>query len=398
MKTLIIAEAGVNHEKNMAQAEQLVDIAAKAGVDVFKTQTFTAGSLVTRNCPPAQYQTDNVGAAEQYSMLEQLELPYAWHTPLKARAEAAGMEFLSTAFEFESFDFLMGLGLRRIKIPSGEISNLPFVVHQARAKLPLILSTGMATMDEIYDALGACIVGYRGDTHVNINTIRAAWADKDARKLLDGRVTVLHCTTNYPVKWDEVDMRALPTMHKLLGLPIGYSDHTPGIVASLAAVAMGATIIEKHYTISRAMDGAAGHPSPDHKASLEPNELQALVEGIRMVEQSPTLDTVREACKALEARYAIQSGIEHLDTLLGRAEKVPAQGAREVARVAKKSIVASKAIKVGEVFGYNNITMKRPMGGMAPDAFFDLLGKPSAQSYAPDDFIAPSELAAPKVA
>lgn len=387
MKTLIIAEAGVNHEKNMDQARKLVEIAAEAKVDVFKTQTFTAGGLVTRACPPAQYQSDNVGAQEQYSMLESLELPRDWHAPLKAYTESLGLEFLSTAFEFDSFNFLNTLGMKRYKIPSGEIANLPFVVHQARAGLPLILSTGMATMDEIEDALGACLVGYRGDETVNITTIRKAWADTSARKILDGKVTVLHCTTNYPVKWDEVDMRALPTMRAKLGLPIGYSDHTTGIVASLAAVALGATIIEKHYTVTRAWDGAEGHPSPDHKASLEPDELKALVEGIRMVEQNPTLETVKSACLAMETKYGIQSGIEHLETLMGRAEKIPTKAAVAVAKVAKKSIVAGKAIKKGEVLGYDNMTMKRPMGGLAPENFFDLLGKPANRDYAEDDFI-----------
>lgn len=388
-KTLIIAEAGVNHEKNMAQAEQLVDIAAEAGADVFKTQTFTAGSLVTRNCPPAKYQTDNVGAQEQFSMLESLELPREWHAPLKARCEAKGMEFLSTAFEFESFNFLQDLGIKRIKIPSGEIATLPFVVHQARAGLPIILSTGMATMREIENALGACIVGYRGDkdSDINIRTIRAAWADPTARKTLDGKVTVLHCTTAYPVQWTDVDMNALPTMREQLGLPIGYSDHTPGIVASLAAVALGATVIEKHYTISRAMDGAPGHPSPDHKASLEPVEFKALVEGIRMVEAAPSLETVRAACLAMEEKYGIASGIEHLEDVLGKSEKTPTSGAREVAKVAKKSLVAARDITPGEKLDLTNLTMKRPAGGLDPKHLFDLLGTYATQAYAKDDFI-----------
>ena len=402
MAVLIIAEAGVNHEGRKDQARQLIDIAADAGVDVFKTQTFTAGEVVTLTCPPAMYQISNVNAQDQFSMLKNLELPYEWHASLKAYTKEKGLEFLSTAFGFRSFDFLMELGLKRIKIPSGEISNLPFVVYQARQNIPLILSTGMADMAEVRLALGAVICGQSADTHITLKDIETAAGNNTAIRALKGKVTVLHCTTDYPVKWDQVNMRALPAMREKLGLDIGYSDHTPGLVASYAAVALGATLIEKHYTISRSWAGQPSHPSPDHQASLEAVELKALTEGIRLIEaylqevpaagENERMDCVRQTCLAMEKKYSIRSEVEHLHELMGTAEKTETDGARDIAKVAKRSLVAVRPIKAGEIFTADSVTMKRPAGGLMPGNYFDLIGRTATQAYNTDDFILAAEL------
>jgi len=404
MAVLIIAEAGVNHEGRQDQARQLIDIAAEAGADVFKSQTFTAEEVVTLTCPPAIYQVSNVNAQDQFSMLKKLELPYEWHAALKAYAEEKGLEFLSTAFGFQSFDFLMNLGLKRIKIPSGEISNLPFVVYQARQNTQLILSTGMADMAEVRLALGAVICGHRPGTDVTLNDIKTAADDDAAIRAMKGKVTILHCTTDYPVLWDQVNMRALPDMREKLGLDIGYSDHTPGLVASYAAVALGATLIEKHYTVSRSWAGQPLHPSPDHQASLEPIELKALVEGIRLIEtqlkdlpeasESERMALVRETCLAMEKKHGIRSELEHLEELMGTTEKMEMAGAHNIAKVAKRSLVAARPIKAGEIFTADSVAMKRPAGGLASGKYFDLIGRTAMQDYNADDFILATELPA----
>lgn len=395
MSVLIIAEAGVNHENNYQQAEQLIEIAAEANVDIFKTQSFKASDLVTATCPPAIYQIENANAQDQLSMLAGLELPEEWHEDLKQKCEQLGLEFLSTAFSFKSFDYLAELGMQRLKIPSGELSNLPFIIYQAHQNLPMILSTGMSTIEDIKMALAAASLGYGGVSLQEISMEMIENRAKSGFNDLKHKVSILHCTSNYPVSWNDVNIRSIGTMQKEFGLDIGYSDHTVGLIASLAAVAFGATIIEKHYTISREFDGKPDHPSPDHAASLEPEELKALVEGIRLVEQKITpemneshkLKLLKEICEHLENRYNVETYFDKIDIILGSPEKMISEDTRKLSKVAEKSIVALKDIKEGEIYSLDNLALKRPAGGLKPQKLFDLLGKPAKRDYIFDNFI-----------
>lgn len=331
MTTFIIAEAGVNHGGDLETALQLVDAAAAAGADAVKFQTFKADRLVTRSAAKAAYQTRETGAGEtQHDMLRRLELSADMHRALIARCGERGIQFLSTGFDIESVDLLVGLGQDVFKVPSGEITNLPYLRHIGGLRKSVLLSTGMSTLEEVRAAV---------DVLVAAGTPRA-------------RITVLQCTTDYPAPIAEVNLRAMQTMRERLEVAVGYSDHTLGIDVSLAAVAMGATVIEKHFTLDRTAEG------PDHKASLEPAELTAMVAGIRQIEQA-----------------------------MGDGVKQPGPSETKNLVVVRKSIVAARAIRQGETFNDANVTVKRPGTGLSPMRWDDVMGRAAKRAFAADELI-----------
>lgn len=330
-RVLIIAEAGVNHNGDLALAKQLVDAAADAGADLVKFQTFNADRLVTRNAKKADYQTQAIGATESHhEMLRKLELDLPMHRELIAHCAKRGIGFFSTGFDIESIDMLIGLGQDHFKIPSGEITNLPYLRHIGRLDKNVILSTGMATLGDIEAALAALELA---------GTARS-------------RLTVLHCTTEYPTPMHEVNLRAMQGIAAAFNVPVGYSDHTSGIEVATAAVALGATVIEKHFTLDRTL------PGPDHQASLEPAELKAMVSAIRNIEQ------------------ALGDGVKRLTPSEVRNKNV-----------VRKSLVASQPIKAGEAFGAHNMASKRPGGGISPMRWDDVVGRAAARDFAPDELI-----------
>lgn len=330
-KTLIIAEAGVNHNGDMALAKQLIDVAADAGADLVKFQTFTADRQVTQAAAKANYQLQQTDQAEtQHAMLRRLEISEAMHHVLIAHCATRGIGFFSTGFDIPSLDLLRGLGQTLFKIPSGEITNLPYLRHIGQWGGPLILSTGMATLGDIEAAL---------DILVRSGTDLSA-------------ITVLHCTTEYPTPMVDVNLRAMLGIQAALGVAVGYSDHTPGIEVATAAVALGATVIEKHFTLSRSL------PGPDHQASLEPAELSAMVRAIRNIE------------------IALGDGVKRISD--SEAKNRP---------IARKSLVASRAIRQGERFSADNLTAKRPGSGLSPMLWDEVIGQVAQQDFEPDALI-----------
>lgn len=330
-RTLIIAEAGVNHNGDIRMAKQLIDAAAHAGADLVKFQTFNASRQVTRIAKKADYQTKTTdGKESQHDMLQRLELTEAMHHELIAHCATRNIGFFSTGFDIESIDLLLGLGQDHFKIPSGEITNLPYLRHIGKLGKNTILSTGMATLGDIEAAI---------DVLEQAGTPRA-------------QITVLHCTTEYPTPMAEVNLRAMQSIHATFGVKVGYSDHTQGIEVATAAVAMGATVIEKHFTLDRNL------PGPDHKASLEPQELKAMVAAIRNIE------------------VALGDGIKRL---------TPSEARNK--RVARKSLVASQAMKAGEVFSAHNITTKRPGTGISPMLWDEIMGRTAPRDFVADELI-----------
>jgi len=331
VSVLIIAEAGVNHNGDMKLARKLIDAAAEAGADLVKFQTFRADALVAAHAPKADYQLKTTSAGEsQYEMIRRLELTREHHEELIAYCNARGIRFFSTAFDVASVDLLVSLGIDSFKIPSGELTNLPYLRHIGAFGKPVIMSTGMATLEEIGAAL---------------EVLDRAGTPRE-------RITVLHCTTEYPAPKDEVNLRAMLTIRDRFGVSVGYSDHTQGIEIPIAAVALGATVIEKHFTLDRSM------PGPDHKASLEPAELTAMVAAIRNVE------------------VALGDGVK----------RVAKSEAGNVA-IARKSIVASRPIRAGEPFTADNLAVKRPGTGISPMRWDSVVGQTAARDFAPDDLI-----------
>ncbi|WP_172564942.1 N-acetylneuraminate synthase [Vibrio navarrensis] len=354
--TLIIAEAGVNHNGDEALAFQLVDAAHQAGADIVKFQTFKAKNLVTEQAKQADYQVANTQKQEsQLAMLSRLELSYAAHHQLVKHCQSLGIEFLSTAFDSESLDFLVNdLGLKRLKLPSGELTNAPLVLEHARTGCDLIVSTGMATLAEIEMALGVIAFGYTAADNAgpSVLAFQQAYASEAGQKALKEKVTILHCTTEYPAPMAEINLRAMDTLGKAFDLPAGYSDHSEGITIPIAAVARGAVLIEKHFTLDKNMEG------PDHKASLEPDELTAMVKAIRQVEVA-----------------------------LGTAVKSPTVSEVKNKAVARKSLVASQVIRAGESFSADNLTIKRPGSGMSPYQYWDMLERTASRDYQVGDLI-----------
>ena len=331
-RTLIIAEAGVNHNGDIAKAKALIDKGAEAGVDYVKFQTFKAEKLVTKQAQRASYQDKNTQNNDsQYEMLKKLELSQALHQELMDYCNQKGVKFLSTGFDSESLTFLAQLGVTIAKVPSGEITNLPYLRQVASLFPEVILSTGMATIDEIKDAVKVLI-----DNGVS----------KD-------KITILHCNTEYPTPMEDVNLKAMLHIQRELGLPIGYSDHTLGIEVPIAAVALGATVIEKHFTLDKTL------PGPDHKASLEPNELKAMVSAIRNIEKAIGGSGLKEVSKSEEKNKPI----------------------------ARKSIVASTDIKKGDIFTPENLTVKRPGTGISPMQWDGVIGKEAKRDFQEDELI-----------
>jgi N,N'-diacetyllegionaminate synthase len=320
-RVLIIAEAGVNHNGDLEIAKELIRIASKAGADVVKFQTFKADSLVSREARKAAYQMTNLndGNDSQYEMLKKLEIPEFWYTELLECCEENNIEFLSTGFDEESVDFLENLGQKMYKIPSGEITNLPYLQHVARKGKPVILSTGMADMSEVEAA---------------VEVIIAEGLDKD-------KLTVLHCNTEYPTPYEDVNLRAMNHIWQQLSVRVGYSDHTLGIEVSIAAVALGACVIEKHFTLDRKLSG------PDHAASLEPAELEQMVKSIRIVEK----------------------------VTAGSGLKVPSESEKHNIRIARKSIHTSRDLLKGTTITGDDLIMLRPGDGISPMDMHSLIGK-----------------------
>lgn len=354
--TLIIAEAGVNHNGDEKLAFELVDAAHQAGADIVKFQTFKAKNLVTEEAKQADYQVTNTQKQEsQLAMLSRLELSYDAHHELVKHCEKLGIEFLSTAFDSESLDFLVkDLGLTRLKLPSGELTNAPLVLEHARTGCDLIVSTGMATLSEIETALGVIAFGYTSDDSAtpSVQAFQEAYASDEGQQALKSKVTILHCTTEYPAPMEEINLKAMDTLGRAFDLPAGYSDHSQGITIPIAAVARGAVLIEKHFTLDNNMEG------PDHKASLEPQDLTAMVSAIRQVEKA-----------------------------LGSRVKTPTVSEVKNKAVARKSLVAARDINEGEAFSPENMTIKRPGNGMSPYRYWDMLERTASKAYRAGELI-----------
>jgi N,N'-diacetyllegionaminate synthase len=329
MHTFIIAEAGVNHNGDEALALRLVDIAAECGADAVKFQTFTADKLVRPGADKAEYQKRETGEGDQHAMLKALEMSETMHRKLVERCSQAGIEFMSTPFDEDAADLLLGLGMRRIKVPSGEITNEPFLEFLAAKGVPLIVSSGMATLDEIQRAVAV---------------IAAARKQAGHTQPLSEVLTILHCTSNYPALCADVNLRAMQTIAAETGLPAGYSDHTLGVAVSTAAVALGATVIEKHFTIDRNL------PGPDHKASLSPEELAQLVRQIRDVEAA-----------------------------LGSPVKQPAPSELPVRELVRRSVTAIKPLPAGTVITGEHVALLRPGNGIAPRELKSVIGRAAAR-------------------
>ncbi len=329
MSVYIIAESGVNHNGNLELAKKLVDVAAEAGANAVKFQTFVPENLVSKYAEKADYQKETTDKEEsQLEMLRKVMLKKEWHQILIDYAKEKGIQFISTPFDLESIDFLATLDLPLYKIPSGEITNLPYLEKIGKLGKPVILSTGMSDMDEVRTAVG--ILKNNGCP----------------------KVSVLHCNTQYPTPYYDVNLRVMDSLREELKIEVGYSDHTLGIEVPIAAVAMGATIIEKHFTLDKTMEG------PDHKASLEPNELKAMVRGIRNIEKA-----------------------------IGNGDKRVTESESANKAVARKSIVAKRAINKGESFTADNITVKRPGTGISPMNWYEVIGKTAIHDFKEDELI-----------
>ncbi len=352
----IIAEAGVNHNGSMDLAKQLIEVAATAGADAVKFQTFRSEAVISRAATKAEYQVTNTGSDEsQLDMVRKLELGVEEHRRLIAHARECNIRFLSTPFDIESLQVLVEVfNLPQLKIPSGEITNLPLLLAAGRSGRPLIVSTGMCTLAEVEQALAVLTfaMSAASDARPTAAAIRAAFLGEAGQGLLKERVSLLHCTTEYPAPVAEVNLRAMSTMRAAFGLPVGYSDHTQGIHVAVAAVALGATIIEKHFTLDR------GLPGPDHVASLEPGELTAMVGAIRDVEQA-----------------------------LGNGLKLPSKSELKNISVARKSLVAARDVAAGTLFSADNLTTKRPGSGISAMRHDEFLGRSALRAYVADELI-----------
>ena len=352
MTTYIIAEAGVNHNGSFEMAKQLVDVAKEAGADAVKFQTFKAENIVTKDAKQADYQVENLKeSTSQFEMLKKLELSFEEFFALQKYCDNKGIEFLSTPFDYESVDFLFDdLHIKTAKIPSGELTNAPFIYEIAKKKKQIIVSTGMATVEDIHEALSYIAFGLANLT--NMEQVKEFYITREAKQLLQQYVTVLHCTTEYPASFDTINLNAMATLKREFNVRIGLSDHSSGIAIPIAAVALGATIIEKHFTLDKTLEG------PDHIASLEPKELKQMIEQIRQIE------------------VALGDGIKR-PSEVELKNRVPA----------RKSLVASKGIKKGDIFTKENLTVKRPGNGLDPSKYWVYLGKQAQKSYEQDELI-----------
>jgi N,N'-diacetyllegionaminate synthase len=331
MSVKIIAEVGVNHNGSIELAKKLIDVAAEARADFVKFQTFKAETLVTKTADKAEYQKEITDTDEsQFEMIKKLELDRKTHQELIDYCKIKNIQFLSTAFDHDSIELLAELNIPLFKIPSGEITNLPYLRHIGKMGKQIIMSTGMSTLDEVHNAL---------------NILIESGAEKE-------QITILHCNTEYPTPMKDVNLKAMLTIKDELGLNIGYSDHTLGVEVPIAAVAMGATVIEKHFTLDRTL------PGPDHAASLEPDELNAMVSAIRNIEKA-----------------------------MGNGLKEPSTSEIKNMPTARKSIIAKKSIKKGELFTEENLIVKRPGTGISPMGWDTVIGKAASSDYEMDDLI-----------
>ncbi|MCU1762128.1 N-acetylneuraminate synthase [Pseudomonas sp. 14P_8.1_Bac3] len=350
----IIAEAGVNHNGDRALAFALVDAAADAGADAVKFQTFNAVRLASRHAPKASYQKKSTDESEsQLSMLKKLELPREWHGELQRYARGKGIEFLSTAFDADSLEFLSDLGMPFFKVPSGELTNGPLLWQFAHTGKKLILSTGMATLSEVEQALA--IVAHalqHSQEPANMDEVWRCWGMIECRERLVGHVTLLHCTSQYPTPWSEVNLKAMDTLANAFNLDVGYSDHTEGCLIPVAAVARGARVIEKHFTLDRSL------PGPDHKASLEPDELKRMVSEIRALELA-----------------------------LGSACKAPQASEWDTRKAARQQVVAAREIAAGSELVREDLTTARSGHGLPATALWELIGTVSVRAYGAGDVI-----------
>lgn len=343
----IIAEAGVNHNGERDLAFELVDVAADAGADAVKFQTFDATRLASKAAPKASYQKQSTDAQEsQLAMLKKLELPRDWHFDLQAYARSKGIEFLSTAFDIGSLQFLCEMNLPFFKVPSGELTNGPLLWQFAHTGKPLVLSTGMATMSEVEQGLAIVVHALASlDEPASMDDVWKCWSDPLNRRRLQGHVTLLHCTSQYPTPAHEVNLLAMDTL-KAFGLAVGYSDHTEGCLIPVAAVARGAAVIEKHFTLDRAMQG------PDHKASLEPQELRSMVSQIR-----------------------------ELQLALGDPCKAPQPSEWDTRKAARQQVVAARKIVAGAIVTRDDLTTARSGSGLPPTTLWELVGSISHRGY-----------------
>lgn len=334
MHITIIAEAGVNHNGSAALAKKMIEEAKEAGADYIKFQTFQPEKLVSRYADKAEYQKEATGSQEsQLDMLQKLALSQEEFRELKAYCSQVGIGFLSTPFDLDSIAFLEELGMDFWKLPSGEVTNLPYLIRIAQTGWPIVMSTGMCRLEEIGEAL--------------------EWLKKGGA----GDITLLHCNTQYPTPMEDVNLRAMETLSRQFGLPVGYSDHTLGIEVPIGAAALGAVLLEKHFTLDKTMEG------PDHGASLEPGELKAMVQAVRNMERA-----------------------------LGSGEKRPTASEAGNAKAARKSIVARTEIRKGQLFTQENLAVKRPGTGISPMRWFELLGQAAGRDYREDEVIGGEEL------
>ena len=350
--TFVIAEAGVNHNGELDLALQLVDVAAQAGADAVKFQTFRAETLVSVHARKAAYQVQNTGDdGRQLEMLRKLELSEGMHHAIVERCRARGIAFMSTAFDAQSLAFLSGFAMPAIKIPSGDVTAAPLVLAAAQLKQPLILSTGMCTIADVETALGVIAFGLvGGGLPPSRAAFEAAFSSAEGRAALRTQVSLLHCVTEYPAPLAEVNLRAMDTLREAFGLRVGYSDHTTGTAVALAAVARGAAIIEKHFTLDRSL------PGPDHAASLEPDELIGLVRDIRAIELA-----------------------------LGTPHKGPSPAEQRNLPIARRSLVAARAIARGQRIEAADLAIKRPGDGVSPLHYWEFIGRTADRDYAIDE-------------
>jgi N-acetylneuraminate synthase len=344
----IIAEAGVNHNGDLEIARQMVECAANAGANAIKFQTFDAKKLAKHSAPKAGYQKRLLNDEEsQLEMLEKLELPREWHYELRDLANDRGIQFLSTAFDVDSLEFLETLSMPFYKVPSGELTNGPLLWKFARQRRPLVVSTGMATLSEV--ELGLAVIAHAlnvDDEPKNIYEVWEGWSRADWRHSLQGKVTLLHCTSQYPTPICEVNLKAMDTLNLAFGLPVGYSDHTEGLIIPLAAVARGAKLVEKHFTLSRSMDG------PDHQASLEPDELSQMVKEIRVIQDA-----------------------------FGDGIKSPQPSEWDTRKAARQQVIVTRDIRQGDCFTRSDLSTARCGFGQPPTSLWEFVGKQAKRSY-----------------
>ena len=322
---MIIAEAGVNHNGSIKKAERLIEVASESGADYIKFQTFKAENLLIKSAEKAEYQKRNTSKNEsQYEMIKKLELNREQHEHLINLCKLYSIEFVSSPFDLESIDLLNDLDVPFFKVPSGEMTNFPYLAHIALKNKPIIMSTGMATLDEVKEAIDVFL----------------------KQGLVKEKITLLHCNTEYPTPMKDVNLKAMLTMKDQLGIKVGYSDHTKGIEIAIAAVAIGARVIEKHFTLDNNLKG------PDHKASLEPEELKNMVSAIRNIEKA-----------------------------IGDGQKRPSKSELKNIKIARKSIFAKKPIKLGEIFSVNNLTIKRPATGISPMFWEKIIGSKAKKNF-----------------